>query len=215
VRRGRIPTAIQRFAIAFSALFLAGPSLVLAVGTDGAGGSVGTMPGAVPSFGKVRLADAACYLLTESGAAGAVGEGHGVERDEMLDGCIDGSCWSSYVDPATESEKCAYGRVATLTLGIAKTARQAQQLVRRAIRRGYRRRVTRRADLAGVRITSKGAGIVFSVGRKTAVFSLSASSDNNPHPTWKGAGPEMLEDAIPIAQLLHQRGCPRDLDNCR
>jgi hypothetical protein len=193
----------QRFAVTLSVLFFAGPTaLVLAGGTNTA----------TESLGKVRLADSACYFL--SSADGEVGHGHKVEREEIFDGCIDGSCWSEYRDPETESEKCAYGRSANLTLGRTRTAKPARQIVRDEIRKGYSRKVKVGADLAGMRVTRKGGGIVMAVGRTTVVFALTAASDNDSDPIWIGVKPELKDDARLMVERLRQPGCPISLENC-
>ena len=186
-------------AAAVTVLFWAVPSIASAESGAQASGS---------------LTDSACNLLGYAGALGLVSGGQPGSLQTVVDGCAAISCWETYTDPDTGSERCHYGRGATLALGHARSAKRADKLIRRSIGTGYRP-VKVGADLAGIVVGPKGGGVVLAVGRSTALFALGATSDDNPDPTWGYDATGVLKGAARrIVRGLKRPGCPVDAGKC-
>ena len=161
------------------------------------------------------LSQSACNLLGHSGVSDLVGAGgHPTSVTEFANACFMVSCWGTSVD-ANGEEKCDYGRGATLALVRQKSETRALKVIRRDIRRGYPKVKIKGADLAGIASDAKGAGIVMAVGRTAAFFSLGASSDTNPSPTWgSDPAPDAKGIARDIARGLGRPGCPAHPGKC-
>lgn len=155
------------------------------------------------------LSESACNLLGHSGASALVGAGgHPVTVTQILNACLAGSCWQTSVD-ADGQQQCDYSRGASLALGREKSDTRALKLVRRDLKKGYRKVKIKDADLAGIVSSPTGAGIVMAVGRTFALIALGASSDTNPSPTWgSDPAPDAKAVARKIASGLNRNGCP-------
>jgi hypothetical protein len=122
--------------------------------------------------------------------------------EAILNSCTSAVCLSHYTDSMGQ-RGCAYARAASLKLLCAGTAGRARALVRREIRRGFRR-VKVGADIAGIVASPKGASVVLSVGRAWVLFTEAASSDDNPNPLFHGVRQDVIRGARNFTPYLRR-----------
>jgi hypothetical protein len=120
-----------------------------------------------------------------------------------------GQCWVEAKDPEDPNQTiCHYARGASVVLVRQATARQARSFVGREIHRGYRRLKVVGADLAAIASTVGKGAVILAVGRMVAIFTLGASSDDIPNPTFNDLGLWLKHGAWKIAEGLSRPGCP-------
>lgn len=164
-----------------------------------------------------RLSSSACFVLLDAyGLHATISQGHPEFGSGPLgNGCADGSCWSSEVDPETGSKQCTYSRGSLLTLGLVSRPSAAQTYVRRLFPGGYKRVSIRHADLAGIVSDPSGAGVVMAVGRTTVLLAVGAKGAHGAKVPWPGSRALTLEAARQIATHLSKHGCPLSTNACR
>jgi hypothetical protein len=120
-----------------------------------------------------------------------------------------GQCWIETKDPNDPNQTiCHYGRGASVVLVRQATAKQARSFVGREIHRGYRRLRIAKGVLAGIASTSGEGAAILAVGRTVAIFTLGASSDDMPNPSFNDLELWLKHGAKKIAQGLSRPGCP-------
>jgi hypothetical protein len=145
---------------------------------------------------SVHAADSPCLLLHQTKTADiAIPRG---SINEMFSTCQLGYCLQHYTD-ADGQKKCALAHGATTTFKCGK----ARAMVRRELRRGYRR-INVGADLAGIASNAGGTAVLMAVGRTFVAFTMGASSDDNPRPTWPAAKQFVIRGARNLAKYLHR-----------
>ena len=135
-----------------------------------------------------------CLLLHQTKTADAA-----IPRGQinvMFSTCDLGHCLQEYTD-ASGQTRCAYAHGATTT----DRCGDARAVVRRDLRRGYHS-INVGADLAGIRSSPEITAISMAVGRTFVSFSMGASSDDNPHPTWPAAKQLVIRGARNLAKYL-------------
>lgn len=126
-----------------------------------------------------------------------------------------GQCWIEAKDPEDPNQTiCHYARGASLVLVRNATAKQARGFVGRELHRGYRRLKVPVADLAAIASNAGAGAVILAVGRMVATFTLGASSDDNPNPTFNDLGIWLKHGAKKIAEGLSRPGCPRRPSAC-
>ena len=120
---------------------------------------------------------------------------------EILHSCVDGVC----VEHVTEEgqTKCHYARGATLTLGCERSAKAALAEVNKQLRKGYKR-IQVGADVAGIVYSSKAAAVIMAFHKDVIMFNMSASSDDNPNPTWPGVRQDVITGARNLTKYLRK-----------
>jgi hypothetical protein len=163
------------------------------------------------------LSAAACQLV--GGTLVFVETAPGTAAPKPIgNGCILGECWQRVSDPNNpEQQICHYARAALITLGRKATAKQARAVVLRQIRRGLRR-VNVGADVAGIGPISRpmetGTVVEMAVGRTVALFTLGASSDDDPSPAFPNVEQLAVRYSKQSIVFYLRRGCPAKVARC-
>jgi hypothetical protein len=161
-----------------------------------------------PANATQKQLRAACIILGASGFPGIPAAGP--ETNFSFNGCEAGQCLESVTDPDTGSILCHYERNALVAVGCHGTAKRAQGLVSRLVRRGYKRLGKVKVDAAAVHATSTTGQVAMSLGSETVEVILNASSDDDPSPVWDGVKQDAIQAARNLDQAwrdIHKRIC--------
>ena len=196
------PVRLPRFAALLIGALLASLALVPAANS-------------APRAHASSLGGAACNLLSHSQVSLVVFQSPPYTVQPFgPNGCQEGQCWQHITDPNNpEQTICHYARGAFIVLARHPTQKSAMKVVRGYLRKGLRR-INLGADLAGYASGANTGLVVLSVGRTVATFTLGASSDDDPNPTFDNLYDPLTTGAAGVAQALHHRGCPQHAPAC-